>query len=269
MEGKSKTRLVQAAAALATGISLTFLLNLDSYNVATPKQTTDACKLHYSHFHLIFTIPPLIILYFLASPFLTILDWHKLYILPVIATVWTTPFDSRLIQQEAWWYPTSCVLGRIAYVPLEEYAFVSATCPTLLIRTTYAAFQFILQSLMTTLLTILITRWSTPRTCTKHALSWLLPLLPTSMVISGLYTLYRHEEGQHSLYYLSMIAWWASVPLTLLWWGTSQSWIGLVKNGQAKVWLWCLALPSIYLCCADIYALRRGTWHISVSTNIP
>jgi 15-cis-phytoene synthase/lycopene beta-cyclase len=65
-----------------------------------------------------------------------------------------------------------------------------------------------------------------------------------------------------------MITWWASVPLTLLWWGTSQSWLGAVKNGQAKIWLLCVALPSLYLCSADVYAMRRGTWHISEKRSL-
>lgn len=93
--------------------------------IPIPKQTTDQCALHYSHFHLLFTIPPLAVLYFLASPFLTSLDWYKLYLLPIIAFIWTTPWDNELVRQEAWWYPTSCVLARIGYVPIEEYAFVS------------------------------------------------------------------------------------------------------------------------------------------------
>ncbi|UZJ55327.1 hypothetical protein CBS101457_004647 [Exobasidium rhododendri] len=243
MRGATKLQWFLLALGIATSKNL--LGRLDSSNVPTPSLTTDACKLHYSHFHLLFTIPPLAVLYFLATPFLTVLDWHKLYLLPVIAFVWTTPWDNELVRQEAWWYPTSCVLARVGYVPVEEYAF------------------FILQSLMTTLLTILLTRWNIPRTSSNHALARFLPLLPASAIAAGLYTLFKHEEGHVSRYYLSMIAWWASMPLMLLWWGTSQSWASLIRGGQFKVWALSVVLPTLYLCSADVYALRRGTWHIS------
>jgi lycopene cyclase domain-containing protein len=88
-------------------------------------QSNDVCHLHYTSFHLLFTIPQLVILYIIAAPFLTALDWYKLYLLPVIAFVWTTPWDNELVRKEAWSYPPSCVLARIGYVPVEEYFFVS------------------------------------------------------------------------------------------------------------------------------------------------
>lgn len=86
------------------------------------------------------------------------------------------------------------------------------------------------------------------------------------MVFIGLYSLIMHPDGQGSRYYLSMITWWACIPLTLLWWGTFHSWASVAMNGQVMYWLICVTLPTLYLCSADIYALRKGTWHISVST---
>ena len=93
--------------------------------IPTPRSTSDQCRLHYSHFHLLFTLPPLLLLFLIARPFLSALDWYKLYTLPVIAFVWTTPWDNELVRMGAWWYPSSCVLARVGYVPVEEYAFVS------------------------------------------------------------------------------------------------------------------------------------------------
>lgn len=116
---------------------------------------------------------------------------------------------------------------------------------------------------MTTLLTILLTRWSTPRTTRGHAGARSLALLPACVAALALHSLLLRPGGHGRWYYLSMIGWWASVPLVLLWYGTGPSWVTLVHHGQAGVWLACLALPTLYLCGADVYALRRGTWHIA------
>jgi lycopene cyclase domain-containing protein len=130
MVGTERLRLSLAALLVATVI--VYNIRQDPSGIPTPTRTTDACKLQYSHFHVLFTLSPLVVLYFLAAPFLTELDWQKLYILPVIAFVWTTPWDNELVRKEAWWYPTSCVLARIGYVPVEEYAFVSEIMTTIL-----------------------------------------------------------------------------------------------------------------------------------------
>jgi 15-cis-phytoene synthase/lycopene beta-cyclase len=260
--------------AVITLITLTiYLLTFIRPNIPASTQTAGACQLHYSKFHVLFTLPPLLLLYFLTAPFLTRLDWHKLYLLPAIAFVWTTPWDNELVRREAWWYPASCVLARIGYVPVEEYTFVSRNVfnskdDRLMLS---LLLKFIVQSLMTTLLTIFLTRWTTPGTgsiSSNRVAAILIPLIPFSLVGMGLSTLQRHRNGMASLYYLSMITWWASMPLCLLWWGTAQSWMSLIKNGQFKVWILPIAISTYYLCCADMYALRRGTWHISVSAFV-
>jgi len=97
------------------------------------------CQLTYARFHLQWTIPPCILLFLLARPFLARLDRVKLILLPAIALVWTTAWDSQLIRRGAWTYPRSCVLGTVLYVPWEEYFFVS--CPSLSARSLNANFQ--------------------------------------------------------------------------------------------------------------------------------
>lgn len=120
---------------------------------------------------------------------------------------------------------------------------------------------------MTTLFTILVTRWTTPKTLPPYRaprLGATLALLPALTVVAGLTSL-ALSGGMESRYYLSMIAWWAAVPLTLLWWGTRHAWLHTLSGGQDWwSWLACIAIPTLYLCRADLYALRRGTWHISV-----
>ena len=127
------------------------------------------------------------------------------------------------------------------------------------------ALQFIIQSLATTLLTTWMTRWSTPRSGKSFPAARLLPAASAAVVVLGLYNLLVHEDGQESRYYLSMILWWAAIPLTLLLWGTCQSWAVITREGQGKYYLLSILLSTVYLCCADVFALRRGTWHISVS----
>lgn len=227
-------------------------LHLSNSTTSIPINEASACKLHYSHFHLLFTLPPLAILYALTKPFLTQLDYSKLFLLPIIAFVWTTPWDNELVRKKAWWYPRSCVLARVGYVPLEEYAF------------------FILQSLITSFLTILITRWSTPRSlpsqCGKK-LAWIIPLMPVVTFACGIAGLLGKEGNGHH-FYISMIAWWASIPLILLWYGTRRSWLGLMHNKQIRPWIISLLIPTIYLCYADVFALRRGTWHITEAKSL-
>lgn len=217
--------------------------------VAMPTDENSQCKLHYAYFHLLFTLPPLAMLHLLASPLLTQLDRHKLLILPTIAFVWTTPWDNKLVRHGAWWYPRSCVMARIGYVPIEEYAF------------------FLLQSLITTLFTVLVTRWTMPRARGKPKGTVLLPLVPAAVMVAGIAGL-TGKQGNGHHFYISMIAWWASVPLILLWFGTRRSWPGDLKRKEALSWLMCLAGPTVYLCNADVFAMRRGTWHIAESKSL-
>jgi 15-cis-phytoene synthase/lycopene beta-cyclase len=197
----------------------------------------------------------LLFLYAVSRPFLTRLDYHKLVVLPLIALVWTTPWDNEVVRQGAWWYPRSCVAARIGYVPVEEYAF------------------FVIQSLMTSLLTILLTRWSTPwrSTASKkrlYAASEAILLVPCLTFVAGVCGI-RSRDGSGRLYYISMIGWWASLPLILLWYGTRRSLVTVSMHVRTTLpWLASITVPTIYLCLADLYALRKGTWHIAETKSL-
>lgn len=128
-----------------------------------------------------------------------------------------------------------------------------------------ASIQFIIQSLMTTLLTSLVTRWTSPACQPRRVPRLAIAMVPTMAFIVALVSLFT-PGGFENRYYLSMIVWWASLPLALLWWGTARSWAGILGRPKSTLWLACLLLPTVYLCSADVYALRRGTWHIAVST---
>ncbi|WP_114313320.1 lycopene cyclase domain-containing protein [Thermus caldifontis] len=75
----------------------------------------------YLQFHLAFLLPPLLILLLLARPRPPRL-WAYL-LMPLIALVYTTPWDNYLVWKGVWGYPEGRVLLHIGYVPLEEYLF--------------------------------------------------------------------------------------------------------------------------------------------------
>ncbi|PWN42797.1 terpenoid synthase [Ceraceosorus guamensis] len=202
-----------------------------------------ACLLRYSDFHLRFTLPSLALLYGLARPFLARLDKAKLMVISLLALVWTTPWDNVIVKNKAWSYPETCVLARIGHVPVEEYAF------------------FIIQSLITTLFATLILRWQPPTASQTHRRR--LFLVPIVVFCVGLH----YAKKETHTYYGGMIAWWVSVPLTLLWFGVQGAWQAL-SFGRKALWLSVWIIPTLALCAADRYAMQRGTWHINEATSV-
>ncbi|KAL9937716.1 hypothetical protein V8E36_003261 [Tilletia maclaganii] len=232
--------------------------------------TNDACQLTYRTFHLYFTIPPTIILFLLARPFLTQLDRLKLILLPLVAFVWTTAWDSELIRRRAWGYPRACVLATVWRIPVEEYFF------------------FLIQSVMTTLLTTLLTRWILPPLYLQSSAArqgifragTLVPICYVGIMLSG-FALAFGSSDEHT-YYLGMILWWSSIPLVLLTWGAADYITAVCAptqletvRGRARPALMRTAavlasvgIPTAYLWFADVFALRRGTWFISRHTSL-
>ncbi|PWN19252.1 hypothetical protein BCV69DRAFT_251316 [Microstroma glucosiphilum] len=219
--------------------------------------TSELCQFSYARFHLYLTIPPTVFLYLLNRPFLTRLDRAKLIFLPVIAFVWTTPWDNELVRQRAWRYPRSCVMGTVGYVPIEEYFF------------------FIIQSVKTTLFASFMTRWLLPtfyvfetRAEKQSSLFARWSFVAVSCCFTALLAgLAMTRPGQHT-YYLGMILWWCSLPLALLGWGSSNFVARMPWRAGKGAFLITLLLPTAYLWATDIFALRRGTWHINEATSL-
>jgi 15-cis-phytoene synthase/lycopene beta-cyclase len=245
--------------------------------------TSEPCQFSYARFHLYLTIPPTVFLYLLNRPFLTRLDRAKLIFLPAIAFVWTTPWDNELVRQRAWRYPRSCVIGTVGYVPIEEYFFVSKQTHsqepsshwrlTLLCSLTYL--QFIIQSVKTVLFASFVTRWLLPtfyvfetRAEKQRSFFARWSVVAVSCCLTAMLAgLAMTRPGEHS-YYLGMIMWWCSLPLALLGWGSSNFVARMPWNGGKGAFLVTLVFPTAYLWATDIFALRRGTWHINVSQNV-
>lgn len=212
------------------------------------------CTLSYRTFHLQWTLPLCLALYLLNRPFLTKLDYAKLTLLPAIAFVWTTPWDNVIVKNHAWFYRRHCVWFTVGYVPIEEYFF------------------FVIQSIMTTLWCSFVTRWRLPNlyisrlpsTKPRVALSNVAVVTATALFTAGLWI---SRPSSHS-YYFGMIVWWASVPLGLLTWGAIDFIAAMGFWAGSLPFVISVMAPSVYLWCSDIYALRRGTWHINERTSL-
>ncbi|KAJ1039631.1 hypothetical protein NDA14_003400 [Ustilago hordei] len=223
-------------------------------HLSPPNPEWPACTLSYRHFHLLWTLPLCLVLYLIARPFLTKLDRAKLILLPIIAFVWTTPWDNLIVYNRAWYYHRHCIWFTIGYVPIEEYFF------------------FIIQSLISTLWCTLLTRWDLPNiylvptTTQGKQRRWATPTLVAFAACFVVGT--KMAKPDTHGYYFGMISWWASLPLALLLWGS----IDFIRNMGLRTGLVPFALsvmaPTVYLWCSDVYALRRGTWHINETTSL-
>ena len=105
---------------------------------------------------------------------------------------------------------------------------------------------------------MLLLRWLAPTPARAHRP--LLFLLPLGVFFLGARFA---RPGEHS-YYAGMIAWWAALPLALLWWGTQGAWMAMPRTHKA-MWAAAWLAPSALLCALDRFAIHRGTWHITVS----
>lgn len=80
----------------------------------------------YLNFLLVFLIVPTAILLTLAWRIRRGdgLAWSALFILPLVAVAYTTPWDNYLVANGVWWYARELVSGmRLGWVPIEEYLF--------------------------------------------------------------------------------------------------------------------------------------------------
>lgn len=78
----------------------------------------------YSRFLLVFVVPVVLISGILALPRMTRREWFAAITLPILAVLWTTPWDNYLVASGVWRYNPKKVWNVIlGYVPLEEYLF--------------------------------------------------------------------------------------------------------------------------------------------------
>jgi lycopene cyclase domain-containing protein len=78
----------------------------------------------YSKFLLVFVLPIVLVSAILALPRMNKREWFAVITLPILAVIWTTPWDNYLVASGVWHYDPKKVWNVIlGYVPLEEYLF--------------------------------------------------------------------------------------------------------------------------------------------------
>jgi lycopene cyclase domain-containing protein len=186
----------------------------------------------YLEFHLVFLLPPLLALLLWSRPKPPRV-WAYL-LMPLIAFLYTTPWDNYLVSRGVWGYPEGRVLLRLGYVPLEEYLF------------------FLLQPLLTGALLLRLAGSPPPSGPGVFRVlgggAWLL-VTALGVLLLAL--------GGKALYLGLILAYFA--PVFLLQWAF----------GGDLLWAWRrplllgVALPTLYLWFADGWAIREGIWWIA------
>ena len=186
----------------------------------------------YLAFHLVFLLPPLLIL--LATGFPRPPRLWAYLLMPLIALVYTTPWDNYLVWQGVWGYPEGRVLLRLGYVPLEEYLF------------------FLLQPLLTGAFLHRVAGAPPPGAGGLARVvgggMWLL-LAALGVLLLAL--------GGRYLYLGLTLAYFA--PVFVLQWAFG----GDLLWGWRRALLLGAGLPTLYLWFADAWAIREGIWWIS------
>lgn len=195
----------------------------------------------YFAFHLVFTLPPILLLALVQRQPLAgiggLRAWLGLLLIVLLALVYTTPWDNYLIWRDVWHYGRGRVVGTIGYVPVEEYLF------------------FLLQPILTGLWLY----WLLPRTSEPVEQEY-----SAIVRISGIvFWVFISIAGALMLQwnpgvYLGLILVWAGPVLALQWTvGAKQLW------SMKRTWLAGTLIPTLYLWSADRFAIGQGIWSIS------
>lgn len=193
-----------------------------------------AAPLSYLEFHLLFILPPLALLLVLASYPLAdrpVAAPAGIALLVAVAVLYTTPWDSHLIDTGVWFYGEGTVLVRLWQVPLGEYLF------------------FALQPLLTGL-------WLC-RLDTRSDREFGIPLghhalgLLGGGLVSGAGLLLLSE----GTYYLATLLIWAGPVLAIQW---AFAWP--VLWDLRRTLAIGIGVPTAYLWVADRIAIELGIW---------
>lgn len=203
--------------------------------------------LTYIDVHLKYILPVIGILTLLTRPFINRSEIFKIVFISVLALTYTTPWDNYIIYKGAWTYSPKRVLAVVGYVPIEEYMF------------------FIIQTVLTSLWTLLCVRWSTP--CFKfnydkysyQMIRWIpISLLSITTVVGYIISI----PGQNT-FYLGCILCWVCPVLIFMWYGGGNFFVkNLIPSSVAII------VPTLYLCWIDQMAIRNNVWNISEPTSL-
>lgn len=166
---------------------------------------------------------------------LTVVSGHVL-----LALVYTSPWDNYLVATGVWWYNPDLVLGfTLGFVPFEEYLF------------------FVGQTLLLGLSLLAAGRLSPVPALSFRSRPFLrLGSAGLTLVIwlfGLLLLLWDHHPGT----YMGLELTWGMVPLLIQFtFGADILW------HHRRPILWTLLPGTLYLSCADAFAIRSGTWTI-------
>ena len=197
----------------------------------------------YFLFHLVFILPPIVLLLWLIRRQSNTADIRlslkAIVFTALIAFVYTTPWDNYLLYREVWWYGEDRVWKTIGFVPVEEYLF------------------FLLQPFLTGLFYIYVTDRNPDHKTYKNAamVHTVLAVVFGLLAIAGFVLLL---SGIPEATYMGLILAWALPVITIMWiYGRKSYMVRLHTMGKA------LLITTLYLCVADWFAITNGIWDIS------
>jgi len=204
----------------------------------------------YALCHVKYTIPLALLLHFASRPISTRRSNFRTALLIAIATVSTTPWDSYLIANKIWTYPTDAIIGpRLFLIPAEEYFF------------------FVIQTYITSSLYAFLSRPVVhsvylPSESKRPSRLWQIggDVILIALWISSLLTFQVGGSGT----YLSLILLWCLPFMSLLWTLAYTSLVSLPWTATILP----IALPTLYLWLVDTLSLKRGTWSIESGTKL-
>ena len=196
--------------------------------------------LTYLQFHLVFSLPPLALLWYIAPRY----DRTRrrratagIAILVAIAYTYTTPWISYMIQRGTWWYADGAVLVRALSIPLGEYLYFA-------IQTLIVAFALHRIGFDPTYREGDFARG--PRIGGV--------VVGLALVAVGLWLV---SLDASYLYLGGLIAWVG--PVLALQWAVGGGY--LIRT--PRVWVTATLVPSAYFWVVDRIAIEMGTWVIS------
>lgn len=204
----------------------------------------------YIEFHFIFILPALFFAFIFAWPSLKYFKKRAVAAILfncLLAVFYTTPWDNYLVYKGVWNYLPERVLGRLGYVPFEEYAF------------------FILQTILTSFIFFGLCARMTRLEEFSQKTILNLKSAPTSRALKIFIILlsFITGAGVGFLYfspslYLGLILSWA-IPVVILQWYIGGSTLWKYRN----LYFFSLLISTVYLWIVDSVAIQKEIWTIS------
>ena len=198
----------------------------------------------YLAFHLVFIIPPIVLLALTQPrPLASVGGRRAMWAIPTICAIaftYTTPWDNYLVAREVWWYGPNRVIGTVGFVPIEEYLF------------------FILQPILTGLfLYQYLARWSAEQQPSNARAGRLGVTVFVALSAAGIGLLY---SGWDAGLYMGLILAWACPVLAGMWMYAGKLLWALRRPLTVGTFI-----PTVYLWIADATAIHLGIWEISAT----